>query len=465
MVRFGHDGWSGQLAGEVTVDSVTAVARAAGVTIVRDFPEDARLVVGYDRRFMADTFAGLIARELASLGIEIVLIPRPVPPAAITFAIQQMEAIGGIMVTAGNDHPTRSGIKLRSWDGAALPRWMLDTIEELTVASTTISRIGPTAHVYRHDPMESYLKSIESQVPVRSIRESGITAVIDSHWGVGSELIPWMTDGSGSRSVEIRSAHNPLFPELASLAPDMPNLDRLRRLVRTGDAALGLAISADATVLAALDEQGRPVPPQLLSSIVAWYLLNYTRQRGAVARSISASSSIDKIARSRNVPVHDLPVGRTEACEIIRETSPMLVVDQNGGIALSDHQNEPDAIVAALVLMATLVRTGSELSELVDEIREITGDRQLERTRVELTRDQSERVRSRLERQEWPDDIAGYPVQETYVLDGTRFELDPDAWVLIYHDAEESVLEIVAETTDSGRTAQILSAARQMVFS
>jgi phosphomannomutase len=433
--------------------------------MVRDFPDDLRLVVGYDRRFMSDVLAGEVSRDLASLGIQTYLIPRPVPPAALTFAIQRVDALGGIIITAGNEHPTFSGIKLRSWDGGALPRWMLNQIEEVSTSSASAMRVGPTAQAIQYDPMDDYLKSIETVAPLREIQESGITAVIDAHWGLGSELIPQLTDGAGSRSVEIRSAHNPLFPELHSLLPIVSNLDRVRRLVRTGDAALGLAISADATVLGLIDEHGIPVPSEMLGALIAWYLLLVRRQRGSVGRSISAPSAIDRIAEAANVPVHELPCGHTSACESVREHSPLLTVNEKGAISVSSHQFEPDALVAALLVMGCVVRSGKHLSEVVEEVRELCGDRQVERVRISLTPGQVDRVQAHLARQNWPDEIAGYRIDNVYVTDGTKFEFGEGSWLLLRYDELEAVLEIVAESETPGAASQLLGAGRQIIFS
>jgi phosphomannomutase len=59
--RFGHDGWHGTLAREVTFDRITSIARSAASVMVEEYTEEARIVVGFDRRFMADEFARAIA--------------------------------------------------------------------------------------------------------------------------------------------------------------------------------------------------------------------------------------------------------------------------------------------------------------------------------------------------------------------------------------------------------------------
>lgn len=464
MVRFGHDGWFGQLARDMTFDSIESVARAAGVIMVRDYPDDARLVVGFDRRFLSDRFAHGIARELASLGIEVLLIPRPIPVPALSFAIGHVDAVGGIMVTGGTAPLDVNGIKLRGWDGGALPRWMLTQIEELSATSGPLSRVGPTARVTMLDPVADYLAAVGEQTPLRAIRGSGITVAVDSMWGTASQLIPLLTDGDGSRSVEIRSAHNPLFPELQSPGPQVQNLERLRRIVRTGDAALGLAIGADGCSVGLIDENGVPVSSSMLSSLIAWYLLFVKQETGAIARTIAASDGVDRIAEAAGVARHELPVGHTAVCEVLREQLPMLLVDDDGGVVLTDHLFERDAIMAALLVVSLMVQTRTSLSALVEEVRATTGNRTVERSQLTLTPEQIDLVRIRLAREEWPTVVSDLEVENLYVSDGVKLELEAGAWLLIRYDELDGVLQVAAESDVPEHAKQLVQAGRQMML-
>jgi phosphomannomutase len=464
LIRFGHDGWLGQLARDVTFESVEAAARAAGHVMVRDNPGHARLVVGYDRRFLSDAFSRAIARDLAAFGIDIWLISTPVSTPVLSFAIGLVDALGGIMVTGGSNPADVNGLRLRGPDGGALPRWMLDVVEDLAQEPGSIGHIGPTGAVAELDPMLDYLDSLAADLPIKTIRTSGITVAIDSMWGTSSELLPELIDGDGSRSVEIRTAHNPLFPDLSSPRPVLENLDRLRRIVRTGDAAAGFALSADGCNLGLLDENGAYVPPGMLNALVAWYLLMVERRTGTLARTITSSTSIDYIANAANVLLHEMPVGHTSTCETIREHMPLMLGDPGGGIVLSDHLFERDSVLTALTLVSCLVRTGMAMSEIVEDVKSITGERYLERFHITLTPEQVDLVQIRLAREEWPLEIAGQSVREFYITDGVKFEMQNECWLLIRYDEIDGVLQIVAEAIEQDVSSQLIKAGRDMMF-
>jgi phosphomannomutase len=464
MVRFGHDGWVGELAYDLTFESVVRTALSAGVTIVRNHAAPAKLVVAHDRRFLGDEFARIITRELAKIGIEVVHITEPILVSMLSMTITTHRAVGGIMVSAGRAPATRNGLMLRGADGGALPRWMLDQISELSGSGMRLPRIGPAAEVHPESPIDQYLTLLEDRFALKSIRSSGITVAVDTLWGVTAGLLPEIIDGDGSRTIEMRTTHNPLFPELNWLTPDVSNIERLQKLVRTGDAAVGIALSADGSLGAILDERGILLQPGVIASLIAWHGFHVRRQTGAIARAISSSSGVDTIADQSGAPVHELPSGYTAACEAIRETSPLVAFDNEGGVMLPDLFLERDGIVMSLLVMLMMVDSQQELSDLVAEVQQITGPLVLLRSHLDLDAAQVDLIRARLERDSWPDHVAGLRVEERYETDGVRLLLEQHAWLLMRYDDIDGALELTAEARSPETANALIAAGRSMML-
>lgn len=464
MVRFGHDGWLGELAYDLTYESIVNVAVAAGITMTRDSRNHGPLIIAHDRRFLGDEFSRAISRELASLGVEIIRLTEPFPAPVFSSAITQTDAVGGIMVSGGQAPITRNGLLLRGPDGGALPRWMLDQISDVSQSGLPVSRVGPTARVRTWDPLERYLDVLESRFPLSAIRNAGITVAVDCLWGTGSGILPLVVDGDGSRTIEFRTAHNPLFPELSSLTPDVSNLERLQKIVRTGDAAIGIGLSADGCNAAILDERGIVLQPGMVSALTAWHRFHHRKQAGTIARSIGASTSIDAITRRTGVMLHELPYGYTAVCETLRETSPELAWDESGGLIIPNIGMERDGIAQSLCILSLMIDTEAELSDLVAEVHHVTGPRVLLRSRIDLAVDKSDLARVRIERESWPDQVAGLPVLEQYLTDGVSLELGERAWLLIRYDEIEGALYIIAEAESDERASAILEAGRFMML-
>lgn len=464
MVRFGHDGWLAELAYDLTYESIVNVALAAGFTMARNVSDRPRLVVAHDRRFLSSEFALSICRELAEFGLEIVRLPDPVPMSMLSTTIVRVGAAGGIMVGGRQAVPRMNGLMLRGPDGGALPRWTLDQIAEVSLAGIALPRFGSRASIEDYDPLPGYLTLLESNFPLTSIRGAGITVTVDSLWGSCSELMPQLIDGNGSRTIEIRTAHNPLFPGLQRLAPDVVNLQRLQNMVRDGDATIGVALSVDGTSASILDERGIVLPPGVVASLIAWHRFHVRKQAGSVARSTGGSSGIDSIAHFTGATLHELPCGYTDVCETIRETSPQLVFDDDGDLILPGMMMERDGIVLSLLVMSLMIDTNLDLSDLVAEVQHVTGPRVLLRTRIDLGADQTDLARARIERKSWPEQLAGLQVLDRYLTDGVRLELDQQAWLLMRYDEIDGALHIVAEARSNETASELLETGRSMML-
>ena len=72
----------------------------------------ALIVIGYDRRFLSGKFARSIAEIFAGNGFKVLLTPDPTPTPAISFAVKQHGAVGGVMITASHNPPQYNGFKI-----------------------------------------------------------------------------------------------------------------------------------------------------------------------------------------------------------------------------------------------------------------------------------------------------------------------------------------------------------------
>lgn len=464
VIRFGHDGWHGQLAREVTFGTVEAISRAAGIVLSREDPENARVVVGYDRRFLSDQFARSIAAQLASLGIEPWLIPHPVPTPVLSYTVRSVSASGGIMVTAGSRAPAISGVKLRADDGGPLQRERLDDIEAMVNDGFDARPVGPTATVVETDPIDEYLDAISRQVPARAIQSAGITVAIDSMWGVASELLPRLTDGDGSRSVEIRTTHNPRFPDLCAPDPIEENLARLKRTVQSGSATFGVAFSGDASQLGLIDDRGRYVPSEKVFCIIAYYLLSVKRVRGLVGRSLAMPTDVARMAASLRAPARELGFGLTGIVERLRQEDFRLAADERGAVIVPRHLPDSDAIMAAMLLAACVVETGESISGLLSRIDEEIGSRQFRWIVLPLTEEQRALVKERIGRSEWPASIADREVLDVQRAHGVRLELEGEAWLLLRLDGYDGTLVVVAEALDGETAEGLVEAGRHLMI-
>src|ERR1700729_3333998 len=120
-IKFGTDGWRAVIADGFTFANVEKVAQATAdywsanpVTGTKR-----KAIVGYDRRFLSDQFAARTAEVFAGNDFEVPPPPVPTPTPSVSFAVKQLQAIGGVMIPASHNPPAFNGFKLKSHFGGS----------------------------------------------------------------------------------------------------------------------------------------------------------------------------------------------------------------------------------------------------------------------------------------------------------------------------------------------------------
>ncbi len=122
-IRFGTDGWRAVISEDFTFNNVAHVAQAIADLVWEDADSvDPTFVVGYDTRFLSDRYADTVSEVLAGNGIRVLLPERFAATPAISYAIVDHQASGGVMITASHNPPRYNGIKLKAaYGGSASP--------------------------------------------------------------------------------------------------------------------------------------------------------------------------------------------------------------------------------------------------------------------------------------------------------------------------------------------------------
>src|SRR3954469_1470471 len=181
-IRFGTDGWRGIIAEDFTFDNARVVAHAIARYVVRG--EDARkgVLVGYDHRFAAETFARIVADAITATGTPVWLADKPCPTPAISLLVRQRKAAGGLVITASHNPYGWNGIKYKaSYGSSALP----SVVAQIETELEGVQREGVPALPPRRDliqplePRAPYLDTIEKLVDWQRVRDAKFRFVSD----------------------------------------------------------------------------------------------------------------------------------------------------------------------------------------------------------------------------------------------------------------------------------------------
>lgn len=269
MIRFGTDGWRAIIAREFTFANLERVAQAFASFVKREAASSAadrrsapesrlRVVVGYDRRFMSEDFAARAAEVLNGNDINALLFPSDVPTPLVSWAVRELSAAGGVMITASHNPPHFNGFKIKApWGGSAAPE-MTSAIEAL-IDGEAVRRdplaIEASASGELDMCVASYRRAIAEYVDLELLRANERRVVIDAMHGAGGRWVESFLTGGAIQPETIRANRDALFGGVNPEPIDL-NLGDLKKRVQATNALVGLATDGDADRVGAVDETG-----------------------------------------------------------------------------------------------------------------------------------------------------------------------------------------------------------------
>lgn len=464
VIRFGTDGWRAVIADEFTFAAVRAVAGAYSAVLTRRIPgRRPRVVVGFDRRFESDTFARVAGDELTRRGVDVSIARYPVPTPAVSWAIVDLAADGGFVVTASHNPPSYNGVKIKTRSGSSAPPALCREIEAVLEGQEAPPRGDARGELREFDPIDSYLARLGRLVAVDRIRGAGLTVVADAMFGPTAGLLPRLLHSDSTDVVEINTAHNPLFPGLTGPEPIERNLARLKKVVVDGGAQIGVALDGDGDRLALVDGRGNYLPAQRTFALLARYMLDVRRDRRPIVKSATGSAMIDVLAARAGVTVLETPTGFSHISETMIAQNASLGGEESGGFAFGFHIPERDGLLAALLILDYTIQSGKHLSALVAELPELVGDWAYRRIDVPVQLEAMDTLRSRLKALEVPAAFAGRPVRRVSDIDGVKIVLEDSSWLLLRTSGTEPLLRLLAEAHDPETVDALLLAGQGLI--
>lgn len=469
-IHFGTDGWRAVISDTFTFHNLRLVTQAIADAIKSDSwddgsppgksPDPEKMVVGFDTRFLSDRYAAEVARVLAGNGYTVHLTQGDAPTPAISYTVRNLGAIAGIVITASHNAPRYNGVKLKASYGGSALREQCRRVEVYLNDNEERGR-GPNLMDYqqarklgliqRFNPLPAYYDHLRQLINFDAIAENPQRIVVDSMYGSGRGIIKSILKGTGCEVREIRGEMNPGFggvhPE-----PIARYLGSLAGAISTGMGDLGIATDGDGDRIGAMDERGNFVDPHKIMALSMRYLVEDKGWRGPAVRTVSTTRMIDRLAKAHDLPVYETPVGFNYIADHMLKEDILIGGEESGGITFRGHIPEGDGALMALLLIEMVSTSGASLSELVESLIKEYGPVHYQRTDLRLSQPISKDQMTRQLLEETPPEIGGEQVIDIQSLDGVKFILADDSWLLIRPSGTEPVLRVYAE----GRTPEMV---------
>lgn len=468
-IVFGTDGWRGVIAQDFTFDNVRVVAQALADYFKTHSLCEKGLVIGYDTRFMADMFARAFAEVVASNDISVLLGSKPAPTPAVSFVVKNMNAGGGVVITASHNPAMYSGVKFKPEYGGPALDHITREIESLLYQSPVKHNEEKVKRYVKEVDFEvEYVNRIKRLVNLQLIGDANLKIVFDAMHGAGDEIIEKLLSKTKCQVETIRSEPNPTFGGVKP-EPIAQNLQPLiDRVVKYG-ADVGLATDGDADRIGVITSNGRFVSPHEVFALLLLHLHQNRGWRGGVVKTASVCNIVPRVAEKLGLPVFDTAVGFKNICEIMLKEDILIGIEESGGAGFKNHVPERDGILASLLVLEMLAMEGKSLKEILTDMQKEFDE--VHYDRIDLEYDKPDRTNLVPDLQSHPPHkIYGLNIEKisTYVgvkvVNGIKFHFaDKRSWLLIRASETEPLIRIYAESTSDNMVQRLLKEGQKLL--
>ena len=471
-INFGTDGWRAVISDTFTFYNLRLVTQAIADAVrspswnnggtQKAVTDDQKMVVGFDTRFLSDRYAREVARVLAANGFSVMLSQADAPTPAISYAVHNMGAKAGVMITASHNAPRYNGVKLKSTCGNSASPDQCDRVE-VYLNDNELQGRGPNLMDFQiakeqglitsFNPIPSYHDHLRTLIDMDVIADAKPRIVVDSMYGSGRGVIRGILQGTGCEIEEIRGDLNPGFGGIHP-EPIGHYLDALASTISMGKGDFGLATDGDADRIGAMDGRGNFVDPHKIMALALKYLVEVRGLSGAVVRTISTSRMLDRLALKYGLTLYETPVGFNHISDYMLSEDILIGGEESGGISFKGHIPEGDGILLGLLITEIISYYRTPLYELVENLLKEVGPAFYKRKDMRLKHPVAKDAMVKRLKNDAPKTIGGESIVEIIDIDGIKYIMSDDSWLLIRPSGTEPVLRVYAE----GRTAEMVEA-------
>jgi phosphomannomutase len=461
-IKFGTDGWRAIIAKEFTTDNVARVAYASALWI-KENTDNHSAVVGFDCRFGGKLFTETTISVLISEGITVYTSGSFVSTPMVSLSTLKHNAYAGIVITASHNPPSYNGFKIKAHYGGPAIQSEINAVEAKISEEFTHSII-PFDELRKHDLVhmidmeQEYIDHVKKHFDIEKINSCGLKFGYDAMYGAGQNVIKRLIPNA----TLLHAEHNPSFNGQAP-EPIARNLEEFSKLISETDISSGLATDGDADRIGLFDENGKFVDSHHIILLLIRYLVEFKQEKGNVYTSFSCTSKIKSICDHYGLEHHVTKIGFKYICEEMISNPTLLGGEESGGIAVNSHIPERDGIWMGLILWEYMANTGKSLSSLIQEVYQITGSFAMDRYDLHVPESQKQAIINQCKEKSYSQ-FGIYPVTGHEDIDGYKFLLNEDNWVMIRPSGTEPVLRVYAQANNINEVRQILDATKETIL-
>lgn len=361
---FGTDGIRG-VAGVAPLDPETLVrlGKAIASVFLRRKGKH-RILIGKDTRLSGYMIETALAAGITSMGAD-VLLCGPLPTPGVAYLTKSMRADAGVVISASHNPFEDNGIKIFGADGFKLPDEIELELESLIEPGVLDGKVAPPGDIGKaqriDDAVGRYTVYLKGCFP-REFTLEGMRIGFDCANGAGYVVASQTCTELGAEVISrgispngrnINAGFGSLYPEI------------VRKLVLENTLDIGIALDGDADRAIIVDDRGNILDGDMILALCAVDALETGRLHSKeVVATVMSNLGLDKFLNAHGIAVRRSQVGDRYVLEQMLEHKVRLGGEQSGHTIFADYSTTGDGVLAALMVLSAVCRTGKSLSEL-----------------------------------------------------------------------------------------------------
>jgi len=464
-IKFGTDGWRGIIGFDFNLSNLSRVVVASCQELYYQYFEETnskKILIGYDRRFMANEFAKEIASFVKGCGFEPVISTSYVPTPSCSLYVKKFMFLGCLVITASHNPYNWLGLKIKSFKGCSVDESFTKEVEKRLLLGNSIERLEGAYE--KVDIKKFHLDQIKSNFNIdfiaNNLKKMNLHIFVDSMHGSAANCLSQIFEGYDSKIfTEIRADYDPLFggnpPE--PLLKYLDNLtETLTKTSKNGIKTLGIIFDGDGDRIAVIDEKGRFCSTQVLLPFFISYLGEKNKNLYPVLKTVSGSDIISNIAKNQDREVFELPVGFKYIAKKMIKEKIFIGGEESGGVGFGDFMPERDALYAAMILLNGIAEKSKYLYETLDQIQENFGPSFYRRIDVKFPNQSEKEILEKYIKNNIPSKICGYSIKSVSNIDGIKLRMDNNFWLLFRFSGTEPLLRLYCEAKSENDLNEVL---------
>src|SRR5438105_911579 len=319
------------------------------------------MVVGRDMRPSSPDLAKALTDGIRSVGMDVIDVGM-IDTSFIYFAINHLDTVGGIQVTASHNPIQYNGFKISG--PKARPIGSSSGLDDIKRIATTL-RVMSTGVQGKYEEADLWQPYKKTVLKFLNLKRK-LRVAIDASNGMAGKMIPAVFGNIPNLEII------PILFEITGSFTHEPNplveanLDALKQKMAEVNPDLGACFDGDADRCIFLDEHKKMLGSDLITALLAEDFLKKPENKGAAIVYDLRSSHIvpDLVTAAGGVPKRDR-VGHAFIKKTMAETHAVFGGELSGHISFRDYYYADSAAVAFARLLSVLSAQDKPLSQVV----------------------------------------------------------------------------------------------------